>query len=63
MPRNCYPWEAWFRSHSVVLRRGKDYASATSTMAQIVRNNASRLGVSVSIREVKGGLKVTVRKN
>lgn len=60
MPRNCYPWVRWFKTPKRLLKHGRDYSSSTSTMAQIVRNNASRLGISVSVTEVDGGLEVVV---
>lgn len=60
MPRNCYPWTAWFKTSHRLLLHGRDYVSSTSTMAQIIRNNASRRGISVSVTEVDGGLEVVV---
>ena len=56
-----YNWEGWLKSARRTLTRGKDFMCSPLSMAQQVRNAASTLGVSVSVR-VYGDKVVIVRR-
>lgn len=60
-----YPWVKWFSKRSFRLLAGRDYDCRTYTMAQMVRNTASRLRykVSVTVYPDESGLSVKVRKD
>jgi hypothetical protein len=44
-----HPWRDWFKLGSFTLSQGVHYEGRTDTMAQQVRNAATRLGVRVTI--------------
>ncbi len=44
-------WEELFARKRTSLKQGKDWTGSTSSFVQLIRNNASRRGVSVSIQE------------
>ena len=51
-----YPWEKWMNSDErTTLRRGRDYDCMTHSMAQQVRMEATRWGLSVSIQIADDG--------
>lgn len=54
--RDPYPWDRWFKRGRGRLRRGRDYTCLQNSMAQQVRNAASRRGLRVSVRQRHGGL-------
>lgn len=58
--RKKYPWELWFDSPRTVILRGVHYRCSQSTMAQIIRNNASTRGVSVSIVDTETEITIEV---
>jgi hypothetical protein len=55
-----YPWEDWFSQSSFKVRKASDYNGRTDTFAQLVRNNAPRYGVRVSIKIDRDGMGLTV---
>ena len=59
--QRLYNWEYWFSRSRTVLLRGVDYRCSQSTMVQIVRNNASRMGILVSIKDTETELVIEVR--
>lgn len=62
MRRRIYPWEFWFAQGALLLRRGRDYACSTLSMAQMVRGEASERGYRCEIEEVNGGLRVRLTR-
>lgn len=46
-----YPWNAWLRSPRVEIVHGVDYTQSQSSMCQMIRNAASRRGVSVQLED------------
>ena len=49
-PANAiYKWKEWFRRKRFILRKGKEYQVTDVAMNQMVRNEASRRGLSVTI--------------
>ena len=44
-----YRWEEWFNQPIITLIRGVHYHCSQSSMAQTVRSNASRRGLSIRI--------------
>ena len=46
-----YNWDTWFDRPITVLRRGVHYMCPQSTMANSIRNAASRMGLSVSVED------------
>lgn len=54
-----YPWNRWFMRGRFCLRRGIDYEHHTHTMAQMIRNVASKRGLRVSIRIAPDGQSLT----
>ena len=46
-----YGWEEWFDQPRTVLVSGTDYHCSQSTMAGMVRNNASQRGVRVRLTD------------
>lgn len=61
MPIKRYPWDAWLSKRRTVLIRGIDYWVSHSTMAQMLRNNASYRGLSLQLQETDSGIVVEVR--
>lgn len=59
-----YPWKTWFAAKTFTLKTGVDFAGRVDTMAQTVRNAASRKGLACSVRIAPDGqsLTATVRK-
>lgn len=57
-----YPWKRWFSMPQFTLIKGRDYNGRTDTMAQQVRNAASRgrHNVKVSIQVPWDGESLTV---
>lgn len=59
-----YDWEGLFARSRTELHRGADYTTSQSSMAQVIRNNASARGVRVRLTdkgvsivvEVTGGI-------
>lgn len=49
--RRKYSWEKWFDTPRTTLRRGVDYHCSQSTMAQTVRNNASRRNIRIKLED------------
>ncbi len=49
--RSKYDWDDWFGQDRVVLHRGIDYHISQSMMHQSIKNNASRCGVRVKLRD------------
>jgi hypothetical protein len=45
-----YPWQAWFAKVRFVLRHGRDFEIAVSSMKRAIRNRAHREGRFVSIK-------------
>lgn len=45
-----YPWETWFSRSSFVMTEGADYRGQTHGMIQMMRNQATKRGLSVSVR-------------
>lgn len=59
-----YPWDLWFGERRFKVRRGRDYLCGAHSMAQQIRNAASKRRVNVTIVESKrGDLTVTVQEN
>ncbi len=53
MPGRKYGWEEWFDRHGrTILVRGVDYHCSQSTMAQTIRNNASRRRLRVRLIDI-----------
>lgn len=48
--KQIYDWDNWFGRRRFVLRYGRDYQCATYSMGQMVRNQAARRHVSISIK-------------
>lgn len=44
-----YKWEEWFGQPSVTITRGVDYECSQSTMAAMIRNNASQRGLRIKL--------------
>jgi hypothetical protein len=49
--RRKYDWDTWFDRPVTILRRGVHYQCPQSTMANSIRNAASRMGLSVSVED------------
>ncbi len=45
-----YPWDDWFAKSSVTLKKGIDFICAIHGMAAMIRNEASKRQVKVSLR-------------
>ncbi len=60
-----YPWEEWFRRLSFTMVEGEDYHGQTHGMIQMVRNQATKRGLSVSVRSssIKGVDRVVIHVN
>ena len=58
--KRLYQWEEWFGRRRTVLVRGVNYDCSQSTMAQMVRNNATRLGVRVRVLDTRDAVVVEV---
>jgi hypothetical protein len=57
--RRKYKWEEWFGRNFMLLVSGVHYNCSQSTMVQTIRNNASKRGLSVQIRDI--GTAITVK--
>ena len=55
-----YMWEEWFDQPSTTLVRGTDYHCSQSTMAGMVRNNASQRGVRVRLIDTGDSITIEV---
>jgi hypothetical protein len=60
MPKPLYHWDAVFRKGKWHWRRGRDYHCGTSSIAQQIRNAASRRGHRVHLTETENGITVAV---
>lgn len=60
MPAKIYDWAEWFGQRRFVLCRGIHYRCSTSSICQQVRNNATRIGVHVSVMDDGDRVVVTV---
>lgn len=49
MARKTYPWSEWFGRRRFFLQRGLDYHCSSIAMAQQVRNEAVKRGISIVI--------------
>ncbi|MCK9568781.1 hypothetical protein M0R72_07565 [Candidatus Pacearchaeota archaeon] len=47
--RRRYPWNAWFKKRRVLIKHKKDFDCQPHGMAQQIRNEACKRGISVSI--------------
>ncbi len=56
-----YPWDAWFRHHKFILRRGVDYLCQPYTMMILIRTKAAKRGLRVSVNICDDELTVTKR--
>ncbi len=50
MTKPKYPWDNWFSRKQLRLVRGRDYTCMPHSMAQQIRNKATVVDKSVSIR-------------
>ncbi len=55
-----YPWEEWFAKLRMTLVQGIDYHCSQSSMAQSIRNNASRRGLKVRLQDIGDAIMVQV---
>lgn len=55
-----YPWKEWFALGNFILERGKDFNGRTDTMMTQVRQQASKMGRSVSITASDDGTFINV---
>lgn len=58
--RRKYPWEVWFSKTRTTIVRGIDYFISQSMMWQTVRNNASRMGVKVKVKDIGDSIVIEV---
>lgn len=56
-----YPWQQWFKRRRFVLRRGEDYFCPQGSMAQQIRNAASRLDLLITLIEEDESFTVFVK--
>jgi hypothetical protein len=56
-----YQWDVWFKRSRFVLVRGHHYRVSQSSICNAARNEASRLGLSVSVEDLGRSIVVTVR--
>jgi hypothetical protein len=54
-----YPWDHWFKRRRFNLVRGNHYNCQPHSMAVLVRINAARRGIKVSVKISEGVLTVT----
>jgi hypothetical protein len=50
MPKLSYPWLDWFKEDMFILKLGTDYFTTQESMANQIRNAASKRGFKVSVR-------------
>ncbi len=55
-----YHWEEWFGRPRTILEQGVHYDCSQSTMAQIIRNNASQRGLRVRVVDIGDAIVVDV---
>lgn len=55
-----YAWEDWFKRREFTIKRGRDYGVSQATMAQNVRNAATRHGLRVRVRDLGTSIRVLV---
>lgn len=60
--RKRYDWEKWFKRREFTLEKGRDYVCSQSAIAQQIRSEASRRGVSVHVADTGTGVIVLVRR-
>ena len=58
--KRLYKWEEWFGRRRIVLVRGVNYDCSQSTMVQMIRNNATRLGIRVRVLDTRDAIVVEV---
>ena len=58
--RRIYKWEQWLTAPRTILVRGVDYHCSQSTMAGMVRNNASMRGVRVRVVDNRDSIVIEV---
>lgn len=49
--RRIYQWEQWFQQGCITLCRGTHYWISQGVMYQTIRNNASRRGLRVRLKD------------
>jgi hypothetical protein len=62
MPRKLYDWDDWFSRPRFILRKGRDYDCAQSSMAQQIRNAAAARNLLVNVRDTGTGFIVWVTR-
>jgi len=55
-----YPWEDWFKKDKKKLKKGRDYNCLTSSMSQLARRHAVRLGYEIKVRQDDLGMEIQV---
>lgn len=55
-----YKWREWFDQREFILTQGEHYHCSQSTMAQVVRNNASKRGLRVRVMDTGQQIEVKV---
>ena len=59
--RKLYPWEDWLGRPRTVILRGVHYRCSQSSMAQNIRNEASRRGVRVRVVDTNTEITIEVK--
>jgi hypothetical protein len=54
-PKFRYPWTEWFDGSAWEIRRGTDFELTPDGMEGVIRQRASREGVSVSVQRTDDG--------